>query len=80
MEGKRLEGALDTTYLFSYAFFMFISGLVAERVDLRFFISVGMIMSGVFTMLFGFAYYWGIHGIAYFFFVQGCWGFKIEIV
>ena len=47
---------------------MFISGLVAERVDLRLFLSVGMLMSWVFTMLFGFAYYWGIHSIIYFMF------------
>ena len=28
---KTLLGVLDTSYLFSYAFFMFWSGLVAER-------------------------------------------------
>ncbi len=68
--GKRLEGGLDAAFLFSYALFMFLSGLIAERVDLRFFLSAGMVLSGVFCMLFGFAYYWGIHTIVYFILVQ----------
>jgi len=67
---KRLEGELDTAYLFSYAFFMFLSGIVAERVDLRLYLSLGMILSGLFAALFGAAYYWGIHNFSYFILVQ----------
>ena len=29
-----------------------------------------MVLSGVFTMLFGFGYYWNIHGIGWYIFVQ----------
>ena len=36
-EAKTFLGLLDTSYLFSYAFFMFWSGFVAERMDLRYF-------------------------------------------
>lgn len=64
-EAKTYLGLLDTSYLFSYAFFMFGSGIVAERVDLRYFLSLGMILSGIFTFLFGFAYSAGIHSLWY---------------
>jgi hypothetical protein len=50
-------------------FFSF-SGIVAERVNLRYFLSLGMIFSGVFTFLFGLAKYTEIHGIAYFIVIQ----------
>merc|ERR1711970_1479059 len=69
-EAKTLLGLLDTTYLVSYAFFMFISGIVAERVDLRMFLAFGMVASGLFTFLFGFAYFAGLHSIWYFLMVQ----------
>lgn len=69
-EAKRLEGTLDSTFLFSYAFFMFFSGIVAERMNLRYFLSLGMILSAVFVFLFGLAYYLEIHGIAYFIAIQ----------
>merc|ERR1719244_1602620 len=69
-EAKTLLGLLDTTYLVSYAFFMFISGFVAERVDLRIFLTIGMLASGLFTFLFGFAYFVGIHGIWYLILIQ----------
>ena len=69
-EAKALEGTLDTAFLFSYAIFMFVSGFVAERMNLRYFLSIGMIMSGVFTFLFGFAKVVEIHSIYYFVTVQ----------
>jgi MFS transporter, OPA family, solute carrier family 37 (glycerol-3-phosphate transporter), member 1/2 len=71
-EGKahQLLGVLDSTYLFSYAFFMFVSGVVAERVNLRYFLSLGMIVAGVFTSLFGLAKFVDVHGIAFFVAVQ----------
>merc|ERR1712038_903421 len=56
---------LDLAYLISYAGFMFVSGWVAERMDLRYFLSGGMILSGVVTFFFGFAYTAGIHGFGY---------------
>ena len=68
---KRLLGTLDTSYLFAYAFGMFFTGMIAERVDLRYFLSVGMVMSGVITMAFGFGKWMGIHHIAYYIAVQG---------
>ena len=55
-------------YLILY--FKNFSGIVAERVNLRYFLSLGMIFSGVFTFLFGLAKYTGIHGISYFIVIQ----------
>jgi len=69
-EAKTYLGLLDTSYLFSYAFFMFGSGFVAERMDLRYFLSLGMIISGIFTFLFGFAYNANIHSLWYLLAIQ----------
>ncbi|KAI1291781.1 putative glycerol-3-phosphate transporter 5 [Halotydeus destructor] len=63
-------GLMDSCYLFSYAFFMFFSGFLAERCNLRYFLALGMIFSGIFTYLFGIAYYENIHNIWYFAIVQ----------
>ena len=38
-EADSLLGLLDTSYLMSYAVFMFVSGMVAERVNLRNFLA-----------------------------------------
>ena len=69
-EAKTLEGTLDSAFLFSYAAFMFASGFVAERMNLRYFLSIGMIISGVLTFLLGFAKVVEIHSIYYFITVQ----------
>lgn len=63
-------GIMDSSYLFSYAFFMFFSGFVAERMCIRYFLSLGMIISGFLTYMFGIAYYYDIHSFWYFFVVQ----------
>ncbi|XP_076367227.1 glucose-6-phosphate exchanger SLC37A2-like isoform X2 [Tachypleus tridentatus] len=69
-DANELLGYLDSAFLFMYAFFMFVSGFVAERVDLRYFLAIGMLMSGVFTYLFGLAYSQGIHSFTYLIIVQ----------
>lgn len=37
---------------------------------MRYFLTVGMFLSGVTTILFGFARYWNIHSLAYFVVIQ----------
>ena len=69
-EAKTSLGLLDTTYLVSFALFMFLSGPVAERVDLRLFLSLGMLGSGIFSSLIGLAYGARIHSIWYFIAMQ----------
>ena len=69
-EADSLLGLLDTSYLMSYAVFMFVSGMVAERVNLRNFLAFGMATSGIFTILFGLGRYWQIHSLAYYIAIQ----------
>ncbi|GAB6027695.1 hypothetical protein CHUAL_001934 [Chamberlinius hualienensis] len=73
-DSETLLGTLDSAFLFSYAFSMFISGFVAERVNLRYYLSFGMILSGVFTYLFGIAYNYNIHQLWYFIVIQAIGG------
>lgn len=45
-------------------------GAICERVNLRYFLSIGMIVSGLFGFLFGLAYWTDIHSFAFFLAVQ----------
>lgn len=67
---NHLLAYLDTAFLLSYAIFMFISGFVAERMDLRYFVSLGSFLSGVGLIAFGLAYPMQIHSMTYFVIVQ----------
>lgn len=49
---------------------MFASGFIAERVNLRYFLALGMLLSGVFSYLFGIAKTYDIHNIGYYMLVQ----------
>ena len=46
------------------------SGMLADRMDLRYFLFGGMTLSAVFTALIGLAYTWNIHSLAYFICIQ----------
>ncbi|XP_013177255.1 PREDICTED: sugar phosphate exchanger 2 isoform X1 [Papilio xuthus] len=69
-DANTLLGALDSAFLFSYAGAMFISGMVAERVDLRYFLSLGMLVSAIFCYLFGLGKTLSIHSISFYLLVQ----------
>ncbi|NXP00141.1 G6PT3 protein, partial [Certhia brachydactyla] len=71
---KELFGALDNAFLVAYAIGMFISGIFGERLPLRYYLSGGMVLSGLFTALFGLGYFWNIHVLWYFIIVQVCNG------
>ena len=47
-----------------------VSGHVAERTNLRYFLVVGMCLSGLFTALFGLGRYWHIHSLSFYIGVQ----------
>lgn len=51
------------------------SGIFGERLPLRYYLSGGMVLSGLFTALFGLGYFWDIHVLWYFIVVQvrPCW-------
>ncbi|XP_052872547.1 glucose-6-phosphate exchanger SLC37A2 isoform X1 [Anopheles cruzii] len=69
-----LLGKLDSAFLFSYAIAMFGAGFVAERVSLRYFLALGMALSGLFCYLFGMAKVYDIHTFWYFMAVQAAAG------
>ncbi|XP_051903154.1 glucose-6-phosphate exchanger SLC37A2 isoform X1 [Hippocampus zosterae] len=65
-----LFGVLDNSFLVAYAIGMFFSGIFGERLPLRYYLSFGMLMSGLFTCLFGLGFYWNIHSLGYYAFIQ----------
>ncbi|XP_018405091.1 PREDICTED: glucose-6-phosphate exchanger SLC37A2 isoform X2 [Cyphomyrmex costatus] len=73
-DAPALLGMLDSAFLFAYAVAMFLSGFIAERVNLRYFLSIGMLMSGISCYLFGIAKPYNIHNLWYFIFVQALGG------
>lgn len=73
-DASALLGFLDTSFLICYAIAMFFSGMIAERVSLRYFLSLGMLFSGFFCYSFGYAKANDIHSMLYFVVVQGLAG------
>ncbi|KAL9237145.1 hypothetical protein vseg_011731 [Gypsophila vaccaria] len=69
-DGTTLLGYLDVSFLAMYAAGMFFSGHIGDRMNLRVFLTVGMIGTGLFTALFGFGYWFGIHNFYYYLIVQ----------
>jgi hypothetical protein len=68
--GKDKLGEFDFAFLVFYAVGMFFAGHLGDRVDLRWFLSVGMVGSGVFACLIGMAYWWDIHILTFYIMVQ----------
>lgn len=73
-DAPALLGMLDSAFLFTYAVAMFFSGFIAERTNLRYFLSFGMLASGISCYLFGIAKSYNIHNLWYFIFVQAIGG------
>lgn len=73
-DASALLGFLDSSFLFCYAIAMFFSGMIAERVSLRYFLALGMLFSGFFCYAFGYAKANDIHSMLYFVVVQGLAG------
>lgn len=69
-DGTALLGQLDVAFLFVYAMGMFFSGHMGDRMDLRIFLTIGMVGTGVFTALYGVGYWANIHVFYYFLVVQ----------
>ena len=61
---------LDSSYLFLYAFCMFGAGYVAERSNLRYFLSIWLVVCGAICIAFGLAHTFQIHQLWYFVVVQ----------
>lgn len=73
-DGKALLGDLDLAFLAFYAAGMFVSGHLGDRLDLRHFLTIGMLGSGTMVIGFGVAYFLEIHSLAYFIVIQALGG------
>lgn len=69
-DGTSLLGELDVAFLSVYAFGMYFSGHFGDRCNLRIFLTVGMLGTGLFTSLFGAGYWGNIHNFYYYLVVQ----------
>ncbi|KAL3647469.1 hypothetical protein CASFOL_008437 [Castilleja foliolosa] len=69
-DGTALLGELDVSFLFVYAMGMYFSGHAGDRMDLRIFLTIGMVGTGLFTSLFGVGYWANIHFFYYYLIVQ----------
>lgn len=67
---NQLLALLDSAFLFSYAICMFFSGFLADRCNIRYFLSAGMILSGLLLYAFGLSFALHIHSMTYFVIVQ----------
>ncbi|KAL6558347.1 hypothetical protein OROMI_018697 [Orobanche minor] len=63
-------GELDLSFLLAYAIGMFFSGHIGDTVDLRIFLTFGMMGSGIFVILFGLCYFLDLHSFGVFVFIQ----------
>ncbi|VYS59639.1 unnamed protein product [Arabidopsis thaliana] len=69
-DGTVLLGEIDVAFLAVYAFGMYFAGHLGDRMNLRIFLTVGMIGTGLFTSLFGVGYWGNIHSFYYFLIMQ----------
>ncbi|XP_034886004.1 glucose-6-phosphate exchanger SLC37A1 isoform X2 [Mirounga leonina] len=63
---QQLLGALDYSFLCAYAIGMYLSGIIGERLPIRYYLTFGMLASGAFTALFGFGYFYNIHSFGFY--------------
>lgn len=64
--GTALLGEIDVAFLAVYAMGMYFSGHLGDRLNLRIFLTVGMVGTGLFTSLFGVGYWGNVHAFYYF--------------
>lgn len=69
-DGTALLGEIDVAFLSVYAMGMYFAGHLGDRVDLRVFLTLGMVGSGLFVALFGMGYFWNIHNFYYYLIMQ----------
>ncbi|KAG6720974.1 hypothetical protein I3842_03G089300 [Carya illinoinensis] len=69
-DGTALLGELDVAFLSVYAMGMYFSGHLGDRMNLRIFLTIGMLGTGLLTSLFGVGYLGNIHSFWYFLMVQ----------
>ncbi|KAL5500165.1 hypothetical protein EMCRGX_G011675 [Ephydatia muelleri] len=68
--GETLLGAMDYSLLFAYAVGTYVSGFIADKVNTRYFLTIGMLGCALSSILMGVAYFANIHHVSYFIVVQ----------
>ncbi|XP_054810493.1 putative glycerol-3-phosphate transporter 4 [Prosopis cineraria] len=69
-DGTSKLGEIDVAFLACYSVGMYVSGHLGDTLDLRLFLTMGMIGSGVFVGLFGMGYFWKIHAFSFYLIMQ----------
>lgn len=69
-DGTALLGEVDVAFLSVYSIGMYFAGHLGDRLDLRIFLTIGMVGTGLFTSLFGAGYWLNIHSFYYFLVIQ----------
>lgn len=69
-DGTSRLGEIDVAFLACYSMGMYVAGHLGDRLDLRLFLTSGMIGSGIFVALFGMGYFWNVHLFFYFLAMQ----------
>ena len=72
-DGKVLLGLMDTVFLLAYTVGLFISGYIADRVDIRRFLAAGMVSSGFSSVFLCLGHRFRVHALSYFLIVS-IWG------
>ncbi|KAL7587553.1 hypothetical protein Lser_V15G40864 [Lactuca serriola] len=65
-DGTSKLGEIDVAFLAVYSLGMYVAGHLGDTLDLRLFLTTGMIGSGIFVALFGMGYFWDVHHFWYF--------------
>ncbi|KAK5777506.1 hypothetical protein F383_05564 [Gossypium arboreum] len=69
-DGTSKLGEIDVAFLACYSSGMYVAGHLGDTLDLRLFLTTGMIGSGIFVGLFGMGYFWNIHDFWFFLSMQ----------
>ncbi|MFS7996989.1 putative ABC-type glycerol 3-phosphate transporter [Helianthus anomalus] len=69
-DGTSKLGEIDVAFLAVYSLGMYVAGHLGDTLDLRLFLTTGMISSGIFVGLFGMGYFWNVHKFWYFLAMQ----------
>ncbi|KAL2902996.1 putative glycerol-3-phosphate transporter 4 [Bienertia sinuspersici] len=68
--GTSKLGEIDVAFLACYSMGMYVAGHLGDSLDLRLFLTIGMIGSGIFVALFGVGYFLNIHAFWFFLLMQ----------
>lgn len=69
-DGTSKLGEIDLAFLACYSLGMYVAGHLGDKLDLRLFLTTGMIGSGIFVVLFGMGYFWNVHSFGFYLVMQ----------